>query len=238
MKKILLPTLLLLAAGSEAAEKLMYAGANWSGVNVESFEPRENIDRSHHVSALEGLFGYQFHEYMKVEGRLGVGIETQSEIHYAPIEVGLPQEDTPIEGQSTQVTTGDAFDSEVGINYYASLYFRPEISNDQATLYGLIGVTHMNIAVTRYDGGFAQTTISEVQTNGQSDVLSRTLATTELVESFDDDLDDTGLSIGIGVGFYLNETTAVNVEWKNFIQGTDDDSFRSNGITVGFDIKF
>jgi Outer membrane protein beta-barrel domain len=70
------------------------------------------------ISALEGVGGAYIFPYISVEARAGAGLTSSTEGDY-----------------------------KVGMDYYASAYFRPYLSNEKASLYGLLGVTTLGISV-------------------------------------------------------------------------------------------
>ncbi|MBC6905867.1 porin family protein [Saccharophagus sp. K07] len=126
MKKLLLLGLSTFAISAHAWEPSYYVGAGISPWKVQSHA--NSLDFS--VQTLEGFGGIVLFPHISLEVRAGAGInEGRDTFYYVDIDPD----------------TGDdaLFAQPFGleITYFASAYFRPFISNEKATLYGLLGVT-------------------------------------------------------------------------------------------------
>ena len=106
--------------------------------------------------------GYKYNNALGVELRLGSGAK---------------------EGISKDKT----IEREIG--NYQSIYYKPELVNDDAKLYALLGYTKI------------------------STTYKNTSLTTSSV-----DTDYSGLSYGVGIGFVINEQFNINFEYKNICE--------------------
>ncbi len=138
MKKVLLILLSTCAASAHAWKPEFYAGSNYGSFQFEQSEPR--IDANFTMLTLDVMAGIRVMPYVTFEGRVGTGLNRDSET--VPPETG------------TRI--------EVETKYFASVYFRPELRNDKASLYGLLGYTTME-----FDGE-PQTASSETKQDGLS----------------------------------------------------------------------
>lgn len=120
MKKLLLVALATFAVAAQAEEDRFYAGGGVGFWNVS----QNGHDNLFNVSSIEGLAGINVWRMINIEGRLGAGIEDSGEL-------------------ATNKQDG-TLDTEVSLKSYASLYVKPELKNDIAKLYGLLGVTRLD----------------------------------------------------------------------------------------------
>ncbi|WP_096086660.1 porin family protein [Agaribacterium haliotis] len=131
------------------------------------------------LTQIDVLGGYKYSPWLGAEARLGTGIKDNQNTNY-----------------------------EYALKYYASLYWRPEVTNQHAKLYGLLGYSSVGVDVTaRAD----DTVIS-------SDSYS-------------------GLSIGWGAGFTLSHKSNFNIEFKRLVESSDD-ALKMSGISLIYDYRF
>lgn len=117
MKKLLLAALSTVAMSSAYAwEPTYYAGSNVAFWQYKQHDATINANLS--VRSLEGLAGATLTPYTSVEARFGLGFNTAREANDA----------------------GTGF-AELEMPYFGSLYFKPHLTNEKASLYGLVGVT-------------------------------------------------------------------------------------------------
>ncbi len=135
MKKLLLIALASSAMSAHAWDPNFYAGSNFSTWQLTAAAP--DIDSNFNLWTLEAVGGFKLFPYVGLEGRAGFGINSDTGRRGA----GVDAEDMPIEGQPI----------EIGGNYFGSLYFRPVIENERASLYGLLGYTTMEADITEDD---------------------------------------------------------------------------------------
>ncbi len=123
MKKLLLLSLSLFAAGAQADTINYYAGG---GVGIWNFSESGHKDLFN-VSSLEVLGGLTFWNWLSVEGRLGAGVEDSTE-------------NKALNGASKQIPT------KLTLENYATVYIKPELRNEIARLYGLLGYSSASIS--------------------------------------------------------------------------------------------
>lgn len=124
MKKLLLLGLSTFALSAHAWEPSYYAGAGFSPWKVNS----QVAPLDYSVQTIDGFVGINLFPYISLEARVGGGInEGRDNFVYE-------------DGDSImELRTGTE------ITYYASAYFRPHITNERASLYGLLGVTTIEL---------------------------------------------------------------------------------------------
>jgi opacity protein-like surface antigen len=98
---------------------------------------------------------------------------------------------------------------EAELGKYKSIYYRPEMVNDEAKLYGLLGYTQLDVTVANKD------------TAGKE--LSS--ATTSY----------SGFSYGVGIGFVFADRFNINFEYKNICRDLYD---KANAATISLDYRF
>jgi opacity protein-like surface antigen len=179
MKKLLLLGLSVLATSAHAWQPAYYVG---SGVTWWQFGVH-GLPGTATIGTLEGLAGIDFTPYTAVEVRLGAGMNT---------------------GRQRYVETT----LEIDTPYFASIYFKPQLRNEIASLYGLLGAT-------------------------TTDVNANFSPSIQPGDTVDDTYTD--LSYGIGVSFVASEHFDVTFEWKKLIAT---DEFDMRGGTIGFTYRF
>lgn len=124
MKKLLLLGLSTFAFSAHAWEPSYYAGAGFSPWKVNS----QVTPLDYSVQTIDGFVGINLFPYISLEARVGGGInEGRDNFYYLDGENIMEQR------------TGTE------ISYYASAYFRPYLANERASLYGLLGVTTIEL---------------------------------------------------------------------------------------------
>ncbi len=228
MKKLLLIALSTsLAMGANAADKHKY----YAGGGVSFWEMKNQAagDGKLNLSALEGVAGYEIFPWLAVEGRLGFGVGRERTTFQGALYNQELNNEALIDFKQ------DLTDTKAELNYYASLYLKPQIRNDTAIFYGLIGIN-------TYDVDLAANTLTYTGTYDPADgeltawEIESSTGTQGISES------DTTISLGAGVGFYFKERYVVNLEYKSYIQsgpsGDTDTDLRAQGITVGVNYSF
>lgn len=190
MKK--LPVFLLLSLASVATmadnTRGFYTGV---GYNVAAIKDNSLFDKD--VSGYDGNFGgvelfggYKYNSALGVEIRVGMGVSDK----------GISSE--AIEDGTDPVT--HTLDTELAIDRYEALYYRPELANEEAKLYALLGYTRMKRSETITNTG--DSTFGEVE-----------IGTTE-----------SGFSYGVGVGFVVNKHLNLNFEYRRMNEGKAGDT--------------
>lgn len=121
MKKLLLAAALSSFACAASADDRFYAGGNVAFWNYTE----GSQDVKYNVSSLEGVVGFNVWKIINVEGRLGVGLEGSTEtVSYLDDKKVL-----------------QTLPTKLNLDNYASVYIKPELKNDVATFYALLGVS-------------------------------------------------------------------------------------------------
>lgn len=137
MKSLLFVALSTCAVSANAWTPEFYAGSNYGTYQLTQSEPA--LDANFTVLAVDAVAGIRVLPYVTFEARLGAGLNRDRE---TPSDLGILV--------------------EVETKYYGSLYFRPELRNEKASLYGLLGYTTMEL------DGAPQSANSETTQDGMS----------------------------------------------------------------------
>ncbi|MCR6653374.1 MAG: porin family protein [Cellvibrionaceae bacterium] len=182
MKKLLLLGLSTFAISAHAWEPSYYVGAGVSPWKVNS----QTTYLDYSIQTIDGVAGIVLFPHIALEVRAGAGINEGRDTVYF-----LDQETDPVTNEVVDVIRGETATTE--LKYFASAYFRPFISNDKASLYGLLGVTTV-----------------QIESNVYAIDLPR------------DDTEN-AVSYGVGVSFAVNKNFDVTAEWKKLINADDFD---------------
>lgn len=197
MKKVLLIAALSTAAASaQAWEPEVYLGG---GPSFWLYK-HENIGANFAITTVDGVAGLKLFEYLAVEAKAGLGLNQARDED----TITMYDEATGV------VLSEDVYNNEAELEAFVSFYLKPMISNEKATLYGLLGYTMVDMEHYRQaaDGSSSETV-------------------------FDDTADD--LSYGVGASWIMGTHTELTAEWKKLINA-DDFDFR--GWSVGFTYTF
>ena len=189
MKKLCVFALSLLALPVLADNNRgFYLGAGAASIK----DSQDGVDDLSQIRALEFFGGYKYNDALGIELRLGNGKTIGTSRFYF---------------DDKGVVQNGSVEREIGS--YSSLYYKPELVNDEAKLYALIGYTHVNTSGSVKDA------------NGN------------LVRSAEGSA--SGYSYGLGVGFVINEHFNINFEYKNL---SDEISGKPNLASVNLDYRF
>lgn len=163
-----------------------YAGA---GAAVTIYDDDViDVDNAH---ALELVGGYKYNAWLGVDLRIGKG-------------VAAGENDTYLVG-------GDEVNGRLKreVDNYYSVYYKPEVINDEAKIYLLIGYTSMDFSeeIDAADG----TRVSSVSGS------------------------ESGTSYGIGIGFIINKQVNFNIEYRTLPDERDSDPAMAS---ANFDYRF
>jgi hypothetical protein len=199
MNKAYFFALTLLAAPALADNhRGFYVGIGASGVNdkqdMVTLSNGMTLGDTTAIRTGEIIGGYKFNNALGGEIRIGSGLRSGQGITYGVTSEGALEE------------MGD-FERDLGT--YGSIYYKPELENDDAKLYALIGYTQISTSKTTKD-------LTGTELKGPNDSYS-------------------GVSYGIGVGFVIDEHFNINFEYKNIC---DDLYNKPNMSSVNFDYRF
>ncbi len=210
MKKSYLFVLALLAVPALADNhRGFYAGVGASAVDdkqdVVVFSNGMTLGDTTAIRTAEITGGYRYNDALGGEVRLGSGTRPgKGNVYTLTTTEGVPD-------------TTDNLERE--IESYQSIYYRPELENDDAKLYALLGYTQ--ISTSKATAPLTKDPVSGKFTAGK--------ATKGKSESY------AGLSYGIGVGFVIDEHFNINFEYKNIC---DELYNKPNMASVNIDYRF
>lgn len=127
MKKFLLIALSALSVSANAWEPKLYTGANLASWQFT----QTGFPMNFNITTVEGLAGIELFSYLALEARVGAGVTTGRDNQYFYNEA------------DDEIFISDTY--EVRVRQYASVYLRPKIENEKASLYGLLGITTMDL---------------------------------------------------------------------------------------------
>lgn len=135
MKNLLLIAITTAAMSSAQALEFdpeFYAGSSYATWQFSQSNP--NINSTLSIYSLEGIGGVKILPYISFEARVGAGLNSDKE-NLTRLDIIEDEEGNPV---VVEVPDGSI---EVAMEYFASIYFRPVIENEKASLYGLLGYT-------------------------------------------------------------------------------------------------
>lgn len=167
-----------------------YLGAGASSIK----DYQDGVDNVSQIRAVELFGGYKYNAALGIELRLGSGQKAGTSNVYFD-----------------KAGTLQSGNLEREIDSYQSVYYKPELVNDEAKLYALIGYTHLSSSRRVLDSAG------------------------KVIEGETEDGSASGLSYGLGIGFVINEHFNINFEYKNI---SEDVSGKPNLASVNVDYRF
>lgn len=161
-----------------------YAGIGAGVVTGKARTPYEDAE----MPVVEFSAGYKYNGLLGVEARLGAGLKDDRD---GSSDYFLAEQEA--NAQLSEI--------ERAVSSFTALYYRPEVTNEVARLYGLIGHAELDTEVTRWQGNDA----------------------TQADESF------SGASYGLGAGWFINKRLNFNIEYRQLVK-TDDQRFETYTI--------
>jgi outer membrane autotransporter protein len=160
--------------------------------------------RTTSIIAGEIFGGYKYNGLLGAEVRVGTGGRVGTgKVYDATVT------SSTTDGVTTSTTTINSTSSlERELGSYGSIYYKPEITNDEASLYALIGYSFLSTT------GTITSTAGAVTTTRQH---------------------YSGLSYGLGVGFVVTDNVNLNIEYRNLC---DDLYQSPNMASLSFDYRF
>ena len=201
MKKICILAIGLMALPALADNNQGY----YFGVGFSSIEDyQDGVSDISRMRAGELFGGYKYNDALGVEVRFG-NAQTSGTSGYYPLadKNGVHQKET-----GWQPTFGDV---ERSLGSYQSIYYKPELVNDEAKLYALIGYTSIDTSVK---------------------VWSKDKTVKTPIKQSSDSI--SGLSYGVGVGFVLSDQFNLNIEYKNLCEKLSE---KPNALSISIDYR-
>ncbi len=165
------------------------------------------------IKSVELLAGYKYNNLLGIEVRYGGGYDSKE------FDTAIPTDDEEAEAQIA--------DTEYEVDDYYSIYYKPELINEEARLYGLIGYTSMDRTVKFNNPALAAGYLVHSPTfDPQEDEINED---GELTNS------DSGFSYGIGAGWFVNKHFNINVEYR-ILMKTSDERLSTAGIYFDYRI--
>lgn len=225
----MLAALSSLAMGAYAADDhKFYAGG---GLSFWELKNSAQGDGKVNLTALEGAAGYEALPWLAIEGRIGIGAERDRDY----FTTGM-YNNTANLGSGTINFNQDVTDLKAELEYYASIYVKPQIRNDVAIFYGLVGYSAYSATFEGYTQTFEGTY------NPSSNQITNVDRSGEAIALSGESQSESNFSMGLGVGFYFKDKYVLNIEYKNFAQsapiGDTENSIRANGLTLGINYSF
>jgi len=169
-----------------------FAGGNLNYLQANDLLPNNATEEKLNLSAIELMGGYKYNPWLGVDVRLGFGL-TDGETEL------MSDADVP-------VATGS---NTYSMDSYQSIYYRPEILNETARFYGLIGYSSVTTKTDMYN-------IDDEKTGSE-------------------ELSTSGVSLGFGAGWFIDEHLNFNIELKSLANA---DKTSINAVTAGIDYRF
>ncbi len=170
-------------------ERGFFAGGNAAYISTESLtggDEESDVD----MTAFEVVAGYKYNSWLGIDVRYGTGVTDR---------------ETSVSVSGNANITG----AEFGVDGYQSVYYRPEITNNEAKLYFLLGYTTLDASVELLDAN--------------DDAVSES------------DFSESGTSYGLGAGWFVGDELVINVEYRQLL---DKDEEEFSIITFGADYRF
>lgn len=237
MKKLMLAALSSLAMGAYAADDhKFYAGGGASLWNMDAgLQGREHIN----LATIDGLAGFEVLPWLAIEGRFGLGVERDRTFTYmdtyAPPAVG--------EGEVQTIDfMQDTLDMKSTLNYYASFYLKPQIKNDVAAFYALVGISTYDAEFETISQAYEGTYITIEDDNGDEITVVGSFDPSGAPTYGEFDESEATFSMGLGVSFFFKDRYTLNAEWKSLIQsqpiGDTDAQLRVSGFSANVTYSF
>lgn len=172
-----------------------YAGLGYAVVSGDSGTVYESAE----MPMLEFTGGYKYNAALGLEARFGVGIGDDRDRDSGYFEWAQGENEV-----LTQI--------EREVDSYSAIYYRPELTNNHARLYGLIGYASADLSAV-----WTETDAEEVTTTSTTDSSLR------------------GMSYGVGVGWYIDRRWNFNLEYRRLVH-TDD--FKPEVFSAQLDYRF
>lgn len=172
-----------------------YVGGGVLDTGAFEYPTKEN---SINVKSIELFGGYKYNALLGFELRYGEGFKSKQ------TKTSLPGND------------GATLDTEYEIDSITSIYYKPELINDEAKLYALLGYVNLERSV-KFNGSSGNTSsvveyVASSPTFDPDDSFSDSTLTTK----------GSGFSYGLGFGFVVTKKFNINVEYRILLDQADE----------------
>ena len=256
MKKLLLIALSTSMAMSTHAldDKKFHVGGGLSAWKISA--DSSEVSGQFNLTTLDVSGAYSIFPWLDVDGKFGVGIDNettdfQSASDFITIEDVITEEAVPADSTDPNSTGTEAVTEEaVGqnifrrpingkINFSASVHLKPQIKNDVAAFYGLLGMTFIDAEYELANSTTRQDTY--LGTIGDPQNLTLLEIGDTIADNDAEVIGQSGgyLSFGVGVRFFFDEWT-LNAEYINVV---DSDELGNSGLSfktsnIGMNVRY
>jgi len=179
----------------EINQRGFYAGLGYTVITGNS----GTVFDSAEMPVLELTGGYKHNSVLGLEARFGVGVNEDRDRDSDYFEWAQGENENLMQ-------------IEREVDSYSAVYYRPELTNNHARLYGLIGYASVDLSAE-----WTETDADEVTTVSTKD--------TSL----------SGMSYGFGVGWYVGQRWNFNLEYRRLVH-TDD--YKPEAFGLKLDYRF
>lgn len=165
-----------------------YVGIGAVVVSGDERTPYEDAE----MPAVELSAGYKYNGLLGLEARIGLGVKDDRDASSDYFQT--EQNDDP--GLS---------EIEREVDQYVAIYYRPELINEKARLYGLLGYAELDTVVTRWRGNTPEAADSSLS----------------------------GSSYGLGAGWYVNPHLNFNIEYRQLVKA-DNNRFETLSLQFDY----
>jgi opacity protein-like surface antigen len=164
------------------------------GLSAIEFDDGSAFDNDLTFRTVELLGGYKYNSALGIELRAGTNWIKREVIQ-------------TVEGDGATHTLHRDF----AIDHYESIYYRPELANEEAKLYGLLGYSQLKRSLDSYN------------------ISGGTFGSGESSDT------ESGLSYGVGIGFVINQDFNFNIEYRQLI---DKQNYEITAASANVDYRF
>lgn len=161
----------------------------YTSVDTTNFEGSLGNEDSIELPALELSGGYKYNGWLGVDVRYALGMSSRT--------------------LSAVDETNTVASVEYEVDGYTAFYWRPEITNNEARLYFLLGQASVDIDSTNKDADGNKVSSAKVS--------------------------ESGTSYGFGMGWFMKKRMNFNIEYRALV---DKDEVEVDVVTAGIDYRF
>lgn len=178
------------------------------GASIKDYQ--DGVDNMSRIGAVEVFGGYKYNDALGIEIRMAEA-KNKGTSSYS---VGV------VDAQAPKTIERNITSFERSIENYRSIYYKPELVNDTAKLYALLGYSFVKTS------GLETDTLVKSENGAWVTQSSKESRTSRAASGF---------SYGLGVGFVMDEHFNINFEYRNIC---NDISGKPNVISINVDYRF